>query len=86
MNDFKISLVSKRLRSGKCQIKFEISNADNDLMHGYLLSEAGDTLKNVVNRIEEQVRLSINGDRYYHSHLYNLHSKQRESDILIFKH
>ncbi len=86
MNDYKLSILSKRLQSGKCQIKFEVSKIDDKVMHGYLLSEAGATLKEVVRRIEQQVKVSMSYDRLYHSHLYNLHERQQGIDVVIFKH
>ncbi len=86
MSDYKLSILSKRLQSGKCQIKFEVSQIDNKLMYGYLLSEAGATLKEVVNKIEQQVKVTMSGDRLSHSHLYNLHCRQQENEIIIFKH
>lgn len=82
---YKLSLTSKRLDSGKCQIKFTIMDHEAEVMHGYVLSDAGATLKEVVSKIENGVKLSHKSDRLYHSHLYNLHNKQLPSDIIIFK-
>jgi rRNA-processing protein FCF1 len=84
MSDYKLSLLSKRLRSGKCQIKFIISNAVQQEMYGYMLTESGTTLKEVVKKIENQVKIRDRGE-YYHSHLYNLAMKQQNEEILIFK-
>lgn len=86
MNKYKLSLASKRLTSGKCQIKFTVTESELQIMHGYMLSEAGTTLKEVVTKIEDRVKLSASADRFYHSHLYNLSSKPApQQDILLFK-
>ena len=82
---YKLSLSSKRLESGKCQVKFTVTDHEAEVLYGYVLSEAGETLRDVVNKIEQGVKLSHKSDRLYHSHLYNLHSKQLPSDIIIFK-
>ena len=83
--DYKLKLYSKRLKSGKCQIKFEISSSTLPGMYGYLLAESGSTLREVVNTIEHEVRYIDKGGSYYHAHLYNLASKhQRRDPILIF--
>ncbi|QSE96846.1 hypothetical protein [Fulvivirga lutea] len=83
--NYKLSLKSKRLVSGKCQVKFVVSDSKTDLLYGYVLSEAGATLKDVVGKIETEVKLTQSSDQIYHNHLYNLHSKQQPRDILIFK-
>ena len=85
MGNYKLSLLSKRLRSGKCQIKFEVTTLERKLLHGYLLSEAGATLREVVDKIEQTVKVSVEGDRLSHAHLYNLHKKQPQTDVVIFK-
>ncbi len=85
-DDYKLKLLSKRLRSGKCQIKFVVSSDTEKGMYGYLLTESGTTLKDVVNRIERKVRERVSGDRSYHNHLYNLAERQAIKDnILIFE-
>ncbi len=85
MDSYKLSLLSKRLHSGKCQIKFIISNSSKEEMYGYLLAESCTTLKEVVCKIEEQVKMIEQGDSYYHAHLYNLAKKQPKQDLLIFR-
>lgn len=85
-DDYKLKLLSKRLRSGKCQIKFIVSSDMEERMYGYLLTESGTTLKDVVSKIEERVRQTVNKDRYNHRHLYNLADRPTAKDnILIFE-
>lgn len=85
MGNYKLSLMSKRLKSGKCQIKFSVCDLDTEVAYGYLLSEAQTTLREVVGKIEQKVRVSIDGDRLYHPHLYNLQQRKMENDVVIFK-
>lgn len=83
--DYKLKLYSKKLKSGKCQIKFVISSTSQPGLYGYMLAESGSTLREVVSAIEDEMRYIEQRDSYYHAHLYNLASKhQRKEPILIF--
>lgn len=85
-NYYKLKLLSKRLQSGRCQIKFVVSDDAKEKMYGYLLTESGATLRDVVCKIEDKVRQRVNGDVYYHQHLYNLAEPSKHNDnILIFE-
>ncbi|MBL3658473.1 hypothetical protein [Fulvivirga sediminis] len=85
-SDYKLKLYSKKLKSGKCQIKFVVSSSNQSRWHGYMLAESGSTLKEVVSSIEEEMRYIDAKDAYYHSHLYNLAEplKRNRDSILIF--
>lgn len=84
-SDYKLKLLSKRLKSGKCQIKFYVSSETRKNMYGYLLTESNTTLKEVVTRIEHKVKALENSSRINHSHLYNLATRnQMQDQILIF--
>lgn len=85
MKDYKLSLLSKRLSSGKCQIKFVVTDDTKEELYGYMLAESRTTLREVVSKIEEEVKRMAHGDNYYHSHLYNLAEKQPKEHLLIFK-
>lgn len=83
--DYKLKLYSKRLKSGRCQIKFFVTSSSQPRLYGYMLAESGSTLREVVSTIEHEVRFIEEGDSYYHSHLYNLAAKHKRKDpILIF--
>lgn len=85
-DNYKLKLLSKKLHSGKCQIKFVVSSDCEERLYGYLLTESGTTLKDVVNRIEERVKERIDKDIYNHRHLYNLADRRSNKDsILIFE-
>lgn len=84
MNDYKLKLKSKRLKSGKCQIQFFVSSGNMQTHYGYLLAEAGTTLKEVVFRIESKVKTRV-GLISNQSHLFNLNDKSRtKENILLF--
>jgi len=84
-SDYKLKLLSKRLKSGKCQIKFFVSSDTRKSMYGYLLAESDTTLKEVVGLIENKVKSLDSANQYYQSHLYNLASRSNKADqILIF--
>lgn len=85
IDGYKLKLLSKKLRSGKCQIKFSIFSNSHEFLYGYMLAESGTTLREVVKKIECQVTSLENRDLHYHKHLYNLTGpKEKKEPILIF--
>ncbi len=82
---YKLKLTSKRLKSGRCQIKFTISRRQEEC-YGYLLAESGSTLKQVVGIIEEHVSDLDNPEWMYHRHLYSLQNKHSmNAPFLLYK-
>jgi len=53
--DYKLKLSSKRLRSGKYQVKFYLSKPENNGFYGYLLTSGGTSVKDVVARIYDRL-------------------------------
>jgi hypothetical protein len=49
--DYHIRLYSKRLASGKCQVKFYLNNLHGNNYYGYVLAEGKETVSAVVCRI-----------------------------------
>ncbi|HLF35738.1 MAG TPA: hypothetical protein VI583_15955 [Cyclobacteriaceae bacterium] len=49
--DYHIRLYSKKLASGKCQVKFYLNNLQGNNYYGYVLAEGRDTVSKVVSRI-----------------------------------
>ncbi len=77
---YKLKLSSKKLRSGKCQVKFYATVRNREALHGYVLVEADQTLKNVVSRINDRLR-TIDATRdFHHIHLYSI-GKQGQDDM-----
>lgn len=82
----KLKLQSKKLRSGKVQVKFSASSLGKKNCYGYILTDAASTLKDVVNLINWELELLENTDQYYHEHLYSLNkSKFDSSKFMVFK-
>ena len=76
----KIRLETKKLKSGRCQVKFFIKDGSYE-KYGYILAEPKTLLKEVVSKIDTKMR---NGHFQNHSHLFALGTKQLNQDILIF--
>lgn len=68
---YKLRLYSKKLESGKFQVKFYASKGKSSQdMYGYVLADAKDTLKGVVTTIKSRLHLMEEANEYYHTHLY----------------
>ena len=84
--DYKLKLSSKKLKSGKCQVKFYATIRANKNMYGYILADAQETLKEVVFRIKRRLDSVKNRDSLHHINLYTIGKKRQEdSNILIFE-
>lgn len=82
----KLKLQSKKLQSGKVQVKFSASSSGRKNCYGYVLTDAESTLKEVVNWIQWKLELLENADQYYHEHLYSLNkSKFDGSKFMVFR-
>ena len=86
---YKLKLCSKKLRSGKCQIKFHVtppSSGKAPAWYGYMLAESGSTLREVVRQIEEEVRQLDRMPYSYEDKLFNLGERvTRQAPIYFFK-
>lgn len=68
----KIRIFSKKLSSGKCQVKFYLTSIKGKPYYGYMLVESGKTVRDVLEIILDKTKYIDHPDRYYHQHLYNL--------------
>ncbi|MDH3711433.1 MAG: hypothetical protein OER04_16180 [Cyclobacteriaceae bacterium] len=87
---YKLRLISKKLQSGKFQVKFYASDASktprDQELYGYVLVDAKDTLKQVVNAIKMRLHLMDEANDYYHNHLYAVRKEPPpNSEFMIFK-
>ncbi len=66
--DYHIRLYSKKLPSGKCQVKFYLNTDQGTKYYGYLLAEGKETVSRVVSRIHRCIT-DYKGDHrgYRHS-------------------
>ncbi len=82
---FKLKLESKKLNSGKCQVKFFISTEETKNLYGYMLVDAKVTLKEVVTHINGKLQLLQETDFFHHSHLYSVgKTSKKDQNFLIF--
>ena len=84
---YKLKLYSKKLESGKFQVKFYVSKEEcSQDMYGYVLVDAKDTLKRVVGSIKNRLHLMEEANEYYHTHLYAVRkAPPPTSEFMIFK-
>ncbi|RED94417.1 hypothetical protein [Marinoscillum furvescens] len=71
-DDYHLKLTSKKLRSGKCQVKFFASIKERKDMYGYVLVDADKTLKDVVVTIKDKLRTIRQTREFHHLHLYSI--------------
>lgn len=84
-NDYKLRLVSKKLSSGRCQVKFFAKLPGKRELYGYVLAEAHDTLKGVVENIVMTLRNVRSHSDFRHKHLYTIQKVDRMyENIIIF--
>jgi len=87
VSPYKLKLCSKKLESGKFQVKFYVSKGQKSQdMYGYVLVDAKDTLKCVVGTIKSRLHLMEEANEYYHTHLYAVRkAPPPTSEFMIFK-
>ena len=84
--DCKLRIDSKRLNSGKYQVRFQTQNDLGKSRYGYILAEEGSTLKEVVEQIRDELNQMKRGDLYFHAHLYSLGKTNQRSNVFVFEH
>ena len=86
ITQFSLKLYSKKLASGKCQVKFYANTKDRKCLYGYTLVDAEDTLKDVVQTINEKLKQKQRIGSYYHAHLFQVGKKQEDwASFMIFE-
>ncbi len=84
--NYRLKLSSKKLKSGKCQVKFHAMVRTNKSMYGYVLADSQETLKEVVHKIKNRLDLVKNRDSFHHINLYTIGKRRPEDmNILIFE-
>lgn len=83
--DFKLKLKSKRLESGRYQVKFSTEGFRSDY-YGYLLAEPKTSLREVVEMIQQHLGASQDSDRYFQQNLFSLGKREvRTGQVLLFR-
>ena len=81
----KIKISSKKLPSGKCQVKFYLTTQEGNPYYGYLLIESGRTVRSVIETILEKLDGIDKPGEYFHKHLYNVGTHAGyDSTFIIF--
>lgn len=83
---YRLKINSKKLKSGKCQVKFSAIVRERQDLYGYVLVDAEKTLRDVVVSIKERLN-TINSTRDFHNlHLYSIGKNGHEDmNFLIFE-
>lgn len=82
---YNLKLTSKKLKSGKCQVKFSATIREKQDMYGYVLVDAEKTLKDVVVNIKEKLKAIRQTRDFHHLHLYSIGKKEKgDMNFIIF--
>lgn len=83
---YKLKIDSKKLNSGKYQVRFQTQIDKGREKYGYILANEGSTLKEVVEQIRNELQKMTRSDLYFHAHLYSLGKAKQPSNVFIFEH
>ncbi len=81
---YKLRITSKKLSSGRYQVKFYATIRERKELYGYVLVEADETLKSVISRIRTRLRELDHSSEFRHFHLYNVGKQHQSSNLMIF--
>lgn len=85
MNQYRLRLDSKKLESGRYQVKFTTEGIGEGY-YGYLLTESQTSVSEVVSKISRHLLAIRNADKYLMRNLYSLGKREVNSGrILIFR-
>ncbi|MEM7299344.1 MAG: hypothetical protein AAF391_13890 [Bacteroidota bacterium] len=83
---YKLRITSKKLTSGKYQVKFFATIKGEKELYGYVLVESNETLKSVIKRIRRRLKVLDSSIEYRHFHLYNIGQEVNvEPNFMIFE-
>ena len=84
-NQYRLKITSKKLKSGKCQVKFFASVNQRKDMYGYVLVDAERTLKEVVSSIHDKLHTISHTRDFHNLHLYSIGKTGRDDlNFIIF--
>lgn len=79
---YKIKISSKKLFSGRYQVKFYANVTEHKQLYGYVLVNAGEKITDVVDKIRHRLDRLTARDSFHHINLYTI--GKREADDLNF--
>lgn len=81
-----IEIESKKLKSGKCQVKFFTKGLLEEDFYGYALVEEDKTLVEIVSQIKSKLKRIGNVNSYYQQNLYSMkRDRLHVEDFVIFR-
>jgi len=85
-DQYNIRLSSKKLTSGRYQVKFYATVKEDKSLYGYLLVEAQEKLSTVVSKIRGRLETLDHTFDYHHFHLYHVGKViEDEPNFMIFE-
>ena len=83
---YKLKITSKKLSSGRFQVKFFATIKNDKQLYGYVLVEPTETLKSVIDKIRKRLKILDQTHEYQHFHLYDIGGKTQDNpNFLIFE-
>lgn len=83
---YKLRITSKKLNSGRFQVKFFATVQKRKQLYGYLLVEADETLKSVITRIRRRLKVLDETSEYRHFHLFQVgRHAQNDPNFMFFE-
>ena len=83
---YKLKITSKKLSSGRFQVKFFATIKNDKQLYGYVLVEPTETLKSVIDKIRKRLKILDQTHEYQHFHLYDIGGKAQDNpNFLIFE-
>ncbi len=83
--EYDLKINSKKLKSGKCQVKFKATVDTKQNLYGYVLADAGETLNHVIEKIMMRLSQVRTRDNYHHINLYKIGKRSHvDTNFMIF--
>lgn len=83
---YKLKISSKKLNSGRYQVKFFATVREEQDLYGYVLVNADETLKKVIKKIKKRLQTIDCTSEHNHFHLYSIgQDSQDELNFMIFQ-
>ena len=83
---YKLRITSKKLSSGRFQVKFFATIKKEKELYGYLLVGSDETLKSVIQKIRKRLQVLEHSFEFHHFHLYNIGQELHdEANFMIFE-
>ena len=82
-----LKIESKKLKSGKCQVKFYLTSRGRQDLYGYTLVEAGKSLREVVHELRSRLEDIDGYEFFYQNNLFSIRRNNQSllNNMLIFK-